>query len=424
MSRSYKDFLSDKLKKDHGCGIDHGSLNENLFPFQKDIVSWSLKKGMSSIFADCGLGKTIMELAWAEQIPGRVLIVAPLAVGIQTQHEGDKFGVKATYCRDDDDRHQIAITNYEMLHNFDLNEFHGIVLDESSILKSFTGKVRNQIINGVQHIPYRLAATATPSPNDLMEIGNHSEFVSNYSMAEMLATYFVHDGGETQKWRLKGHAKNDFWQWMCSWACYIRKPSDIGHTDSAFVLPQLKTHHVTVEDVDNDTDLLFAMPASTLSERQQARKRTIQDRVNATAQLCNGDANQWLVWCNLNAENDALAKAIPDAVTVKGSDSIDKKTKALMGFTDGSVRVLVTKPSIAGFGMNWQHCNNMVFTGLSDSYEQFYQAVRRSWRFGQKKQVNVYVVTADTEGAVVSNIKRKEASADMMYEGMKGYLLK
>jgi len=362
---------------------------------------------------------TPMQLEWAQHVPGRVLIVAPLAVAAQTVAEGVKFGIHCEYAKtlaDTDSR--IVVTNYERLSAFEPSAFNGVVLDESSILKAFTGKIRNQIIEQFGRVPFRLACTATPAPNDYMELANHAEFVGAMTRTEMLAHFFVHDGGETQKWRLKGHAEGDFWKWLCSWAVMIRKPSDLGYSDDNFILPPKTIHHHTVQADNHDGDMLFAMEARTLQERLAARRGTIDKRAAAVAKLANADDEPWLIWCNLNSESETAAKMIPGAVEVHGSMKPEDKTKAMQDFTNGKIRVLVTKPKIAGFGMNWQHCRNMAFLGLNDSWESYYQAVRRCWRFGQTKPVEVHIVTADIEGAVVANINRKEADANRMAELM------
>lgn len=415
---NYQEFLKTKELSDPLTGIEPRKLSRHLFDFQRDIVSWALRRGRAAIFADCGMGKTIMQLEWARHIPGNVLILAPLAVSNQTVREGAKFGIKVMQCRTQDDvKTGINITNYEMLSHFQPEEFHGVVLDESSILKSYDGKTRTQIIEAFQETPFRLACTATPAPNDYMELGNHSEFLGIMNRSEMLSMFFVHDGGETQKWRLKGHAEDKFWKWVCNWGVMIRKPSDLGHHDGDFILPELMFNEVLVKS-NSTNGQLFAMPAATLQERIAARRETIGPRVLKCAEIVNKANGQWIVWCNLNSESEALKKAIPGSVEVKGSDTNEHKEMAMAGFVDGSVKILVTKPSIAGHGMNFQNCNNMAFVGLNDSYEQFYQAVRRTWRFGQKKPVNVYMIAADIEGAVVENIKRKEVDAMKMAEKM------
>ena len=296
---------------------------------------------------------------------------------------------------------------------------NGVLVHNSSILKSTDGKTRTALIQYAKAIPYRLAATATPAPNDFMELGNHAEFLDVLSRAEMLATFFTHDGGETAKWRLKGHAKKPFWKWVASWAVALRKPSDLGFEDNGFILPPLKILPVEVEDNYKSRGRLISVEAVTLEERRDVRRQTIPQRVAACADLVSKQPKEpWLIWCNLNAEGDALEKAIPGSVQVSGSDSEDVKEKALNDFSLGRIRVLITKPTIAGFGMNWQHCHNVVFVGLSDSYEQFYQAIRRCWRFGQTHPVSAWVITSTSEGAVVRNIKRKELQADEMMNGI------
>jgi superfamily II DNA or RNA helicase len=426
-SHDYESFLARKAFVDPPTGLSRvPTLNEYLFDFQRDIVTWALRRGRAAIFADCGMGKTPMQLEWARHVPGPVLILAPLAVAGQTIREAAKFGVEAEYVRSQAEIRasaaRIFVANYEMLQHFKPEHFAGIVLDESSILKAYDGATRTAIIEAFRATPFRLACTATPAPNDYMELGNHAEFLGAMSRVEMLSMFFVHDGGETQKWRLKGHAEADYWRWLCSWAVMIRKPSDLGYADGDFVLPELVMHDVTVGVDEPGSGQLFPLLAQTLQERLQARRDTLKDRVAHAAAIVNATDEPFLVWCNLNDESAQLARAIPGAVEVTGSDSADAKERAMLGFAAGNIRALVTKPSIAGFGMNWQHCRNMAFVGLSDSYEAFYQAVRRCWRFGQKKPVNVYVVTAETEGAVVANIKRKEADAVNMAENMVSHM--
>jgi superfamily II DNA or RNA helicase len=420
----YEEFLATKTAEDIPTGLSVvPPLNPMLFPFQHDIVRWALIRGRAAIFADCGLGKTPMQLEWARHIPGRVLIVAPLAVSRQTIREGVKFGVDVAQCQDGniaDIECPIVITNYERLHHFNPEDFTGIVLDESSILKSYTGKYRTDLIENWGGVQYRLACTATPAPNDFMELGSHAEFLGVMSRAEMLAMFFVHDGGSTQNWRLKGHAQDVFWRWMCSWSVMMRKPSDLGYDDGSFKLPELVIHEITVstESCELPDGMLFRMAASTLKERQVERRLTIDERAGVCANMVNGSDEPWLIWCNLNDEAAALKSHIDGAVEVSGADSLEVKEDRLLGFSAGEVTRLVTKPKIAGHGMNWQHCSNVVFVGLSDSYEQYYQAVRRVWRFGQTKTVNCYIITADTEGAVVQNIKRKERDAMRMADEM------
>lgn len=417
---AYDAFLEQKRLAAPAVGLQTvPALNRQLFDFQHDIARWALRRGRAAIFADCGLGKTPMQLEWAKHVPGDVLILTPLAVAQQTVREGQKFGIDVRYCRSQEQvEHGITVTNYEMLDRFQPQAFAGVVLDESSILKAYDGKTRNQIIAAFSETPFRLACTATPAPNDHMELGSHAEFLGAMTRAEMLSMFFVHDGGETQKWRLKGHAQSDFWRWVCSWAVMLRKPSDLGYKDRDFVLPELVYHEIVVRVDEPTSGMLFPMEAETLQERIAARRDTVVERVADTAAIVNESDEPFLVWCNLNAEGERLTRAIPDAIEVRGADSLREKEQGILAFTQGDRRVLVSKPSICGHGMNWQHCRNVAFVGLSDSWEQFYQAVRRCWRFGQKKPVNVYIVTAETEGAVLANIKRKESDAERMAEEM------
>lgn len=414
---TYDDFLKSKqiVSEAKGMDVPTESISGHLFDFQRDIVVWALKKGRSAIFAGTGLGKTLMQLEWSRHI-GNVLILAPLAVSQQTVAEGEKFGINVTICKSQDDvKDGINITNYERIDRFCFDRFDGVVLDESSILKSMTGKVRTQLIEVCRTVPYRLACTATPAPNDLMELCNHSEFLNVMSATEMLATFFVHDGGDTSKWRLKKHAKKSFWEWVASWAVMLTNPEELGYDGSLYQLPELSVIQHTVE-TEKDVGLLFQAEALTLQERQAARKNSIQQRAEECASLVKD--GQWLVWCNLNAEADALAKLIPDAVEVRGSDTPEKKEKAAIGFANGEIRVLISKPLIFGMGLNFQKCHQMAFVGLSDSFEQYYQSVRRCWRFGQENPVDVHVITADTEGAVVANIENKERIFSEMLKGM------
>lgn len=414
----YSEYIHRKALEAPIVGFDPDGLNSNLFPWQAEIVRWALRKGRACLFEDCGLGKTIQQLAWAEQIPGNVLILTPLAVAEQTASEARRFGIDAGVSRDGSIDHPITITNYEQMHRFDVSRFEGIVLDESSILKAQTGKIRTAIIDASREIPYRLACTATPAPNDHIELGNHAEFLGVMPMQEMLARFFVHDAAKTQDWRLKGHARDDFWAWVASWAVMLRTPADIGFDGERFELPPLtlQEHHISTGIVQEGE--LFAMAVNSLNDQRKARKETLRDRVSKVAEMVNGSDESWIVWCELNDEGNMLASAIPDAVQVSGSDSDDVKRERMLGFSSGAHRVLVTKPKIAGFGMNWQHCRNIAFVGLSHSWEQFYQAVRRCWRFGQDRDVFVHIVSTDIEAAVLKSIKRKQEAADEMAEEM------
>jgi hypothetical protein len=427
MADPYLDFVSQKAVVDPSTGIDPvPNLCSALFPFQRDIVAWALRRGRSALFAGTGLGKSLMELAWADALHRdrgiNTLLLTPLGVTEQMLDEAAKFGIGARHVRYQSEcGDSINITNYEKLERFDLSKFGAVILDESSILKSYDGKTRTALIEACQMIPFRLAATATPAPNDFMELGNHAQFLGAMSYTEMLAMFFVHDGGEVQKWRLKGHAESEFWKWLCSWAVMLRKPSDLGYENAGFDLPQLYTqqHTVAVEyEPDMETGFLFPVQAETMQERIGARRGTVMERVETAAALVNGNDRPWVCWCNLNSESESLTKAIPGAVEIRGSDSEHKKTSAAKGFTHGEFRVLVTKPSIFGFGMNWQHCRDTVFVGLNDSFEQVFQAVRRFWRFGQTKPVNVHFISSEIEGAVVANLRRKEADAERMADAM------
>lgn len=420
---SYESFIASKALKFESRGLESiPALSAHLFPWQAEIVSWALKLGRAAILADCGTGKTAMQLEWAKHIPGRVLILAPLAVAQQTvQTEAPKFGIEATYARnqsDADKGERITVANYEMLEHFDPAKFNGIVLDESSILKAFMGKTKRAILSAFKGTPYKLACTATPAPNDHMELGNHAEFLGVMQSNEMLAKYFINDPAHVGHYRLKGHAETSFWRWMASWAVMVRRPSDLGYSDDGFTLPPLNRQWHVVDTLSAADGYLFALPAASLSERISARRNSVGERVAKAIELANGNAEQWIVWCALNDESEALAKGINGAVEVRGSDTIEKKTQSLLDFVGGKLRVLVSKPSICGFGMNLQNCHNMVFVGLSDSWEQYYQAVRREWRFGQKETVNLHIVTASTEGAVVQNVLRKEEDAVRMAENL------
>lgn len=420
MSITYESFIQNKRATilSSGFSVNRDMIHNSLFDFQKDIVRWALRRGKAAVFAGTGLGKTRMQIEWGQHVHektgGDVLILAPLAVAAQTIREGQALGYDITMCRSQDDvRPGLNITNYEMLHHFEPVLFDGVVLDESSILKSFTGKMRNDLIESFAFTPYRLACTATPAPNDFMEIGNHAEFLGVMSRTEMLSMYFVHDGGDTSKWRLKGHAENTFWRWVASWGVVLEKPSDLGYSDDGYILPPLT---ITDNVIEVEGDI-----AKTLSQRQKARRETVEQRVTACAEIVNSTDKPFLVWCDLNIESELLTKAIPGAIEVKGSDKPAYKEKALLDFAAGKIRILVTKPSIAGWGMNWQHCSDMAFVGLSDSFEQVFQAVRRCYRFGQTKPVNVTMITSSREGATAENIKRKEADFQKMVSEMVKY---
>lgn len=428
----YQEFLSSKQHKFIDAGFEAGKLNPNLFDWQESVVRWALRKGRACLFEDCGLGKTLQQLAWADAVPGKVLVLAPLSVAGQTKAEADKFGIDAAVSMDGTVHPNITITNYEKIHLFMdsdgmLSQFDGVVLDESSILKAHNGKTRNAIIEGVQCVPYRLACTATPAPNDHMELGNHAEFVGAMTRWEMLSMFFINDGSDTKTYRLKGHAKEEFWSWVATWAFMVRTPEDIGFQCEGYDLPPLTTtEHIVNVNIVNEGEL-FAAPALTLNDQRRARRETLERRVQMLAGIVNASDDQWVVWCELNDEGNALAKAINGAVQVSGKDSDEDKIRKFEAFQNGDARVMVTKPKIAGFGLNWQHCHKMGFVGLSHSWEQYYQAVRREWRFGQTSPVDVHIVTTDAEIAVLENIKRKQSDADemaaQMVQMMKGEMM-
>lgn len=396
-----------------------------MFPHQRDLVRFALRRGRSAIFADTGLWKTRMQIAWADTVQREtcrdVLILAPLAVAQQTVEEAESVGVSINHAHDDSEiLPGINITNYDRLHKFDTERFGAVVLDESSCIKHHTSKTLQHLLDAFSRTPYRLCATATPAPNDWTELGTHAEFLGIRSRTEMLAEFFVHDGGDTAVWRLKGHARHLFWQWVASWGVMLRSPADLGYDDSAYRLPSLNVHQHTVESTHDQeaTGQLFALEAQTLMDRRSARRDSLSDRVSACADMVNADKQPWIVWCDLNAEGDALRAAIPDAVEIRGSDDMDVKERRLMDFANGKIRVLITKPSIAGFGLNWQHCARMAFVGVTDSWEAYYQAVRRCWRFGQKRPVDVHIFSSEQEGAVVANLKRKEEDAKKMSDAL------
>lgn len=438
---AYHDFLQRKQVEHMPSGPTNvRGLPSALKPFQKDIVKWALRLGRAAIFAGTGLGKTLQQLSWAQEIGKHtglpVLILTPLAVAQQTVSEAAKFGIKGVaYARDQSEAvTSIVVTNYDRVDKFDMSKFGAIVLDESSIIKSHESKTRAHLMEICRSIPYRLCCTATPSPNDFVELGNHAEFLGVLTAKEMLATWFVHDGSgratnmhnhgskPIADWRLKRHAERDFWRWISTWAVVIRHPRDIGYDGEGYDLPPLHKHQITipVEYSHNlDTGLLFPVEARTLQEQRAASRSSINTRVAAAAKLIEAKPDvPWLIWCHLNDEGDALRKAIPGSVEVRGSDDPEDKIERLVGFSNGTYKRLITKSSITGFGMNWQHCRDQIHVGLNNSFESQYQAIRRSWRFGQTQPVNIYCIAAETEGAVVANLEAKEAAADYMLQQM------
>lgn len=426
-SVDYDRIIAGKRRSHMSCGFDPLPFIAPLFDWQKQIVEWAVRKGRAALFEDCGLGKTIQQLEWASQVcrktGGSVLILTPLAVAEQTAAEATKFGIGAMVAVDGEcvSGPGIWITNYERLDRFDCGMFAGVVLDESSILKSFTGKTRRALTDAFSETPYRLACTATPSPNDYTELGQHADFLGVCSPAQMLSTYFINDTFNTGDWRLKRHAERDFWRWLASWAACISKPSDIGFSDDGYILPELRMHSVVV-DVDESKDRgddLFRIATLSATTMHREMRITSRARADAVASLVARSSDPWVVWCNTNDESSALSELIPEAVEVRGSDTTAHKRDALAGFVSGKYRVIITKPSIAGFGLNWQHCRNVAFVGLSYSFEDFYQALRRSYRFGQTLPVDAYIVQAATEGAIVRSINEKVEKHRNMQENMK-----
>lgn len=438
-SEQYQDFLTKKMQRPafRGFEIDANTLNPNMYPFQRDIVLWALRLGKAAVFSQVGTGKTIMQLSWANivsEYTGKpVLILAPLAVSGQTIREGAKFGIEAVYRRDETEieaSDRIVVTNYERLDKFSnfILSIGGIVLDESSILKNYTGKTKQAIIDTFRDTPYKLACSATPAPNDHLELGNHADFLDIMPSSEMIMRWFTNDTMEAGNYRLKKHAERDFWRWLTSWAVCITKPADLGddYDMPEFELPALNIigHYVAAnneaikEAWANGRLLPDTAPSST--KLGKVKRQSLQDRLRLCQDLIASidDDEPILIWCNLNDEADALAKAFPEAVEVRGTDSADSKTKKLLGFSDGVHRILITKPTIAGHGMNWQHCNQAIFFGLDFSFESFYQAKGRNHRYGQQRDVNCHVIFAETEGNVIQTLYRKQASFEEMQSSM------
>lgn len=408
----YAEFLQNKSRLWQGHGITPSALPSQLFTFQALLTNWALRKGRACIWADTGLGKTFMQVAWAQQIPGRVLILAPLCVGEQTKHEAVKLGIKVSDFSETADFCGIEILNYERLHQVDPSRYSGIVLDESSILKSVDGKTRTKLIAMFKDTPYKLCCTATPAPNDIAELANHCEFLGIMTRAEMLATFFVHD---QDGWRLKGHASHAFYRWLVSWGIFLRKPSDLDFDDAGYILPPLHIHEIVSGVSDPATrGSLFPGMSDGIKGRLRVRQATVHDKVEAVVNLIGVDDSPCLIWCGLNTEQEALRRALPGACSVAGSDSENEKKKRLGAFLSGEVNILITKPRIAGFGLNMQHCARMIFVGLGDSYEQYYQAIRRCWRFGQTRSVAVWIIVAPDEVQIVENVQRKEQEAEQM----------
>lgn len=423
---TYQEFLKKKSQEHEGSGIKTLWMPSSMFKFQESLTEWAIWKGRGAIFADCGLGKTLMQLVWAENIHRatnkNILILTPLAVAYQTVREGEKFGIQGQVSREGMAYKGITITNYERLHYFNPQDFIGVVCDESSILKSFDGTTRQAITQFMLKMPYRLLATATAAPNDYIELGTSSEALGYLGHMDMLARFFKNEQnncaakrfyGEAPAWRLKGHAEIPFWKWVCSWARACRKPSDLGFSDDQFKLPSLDELRHMVDTDKKPEGMLFNLPASNLFEQREERKRTLQERCEMAAQLASHERPA-LVWCHLNDEGDVLEKIIPGCIQISGKDSDKAKEEKFTAFTMGEARCLVTKPKIGAWGLNWQHCADIVYFP-SHSYESYYQAVRRCWRFGQKQNVTVNLVMTEGEIKVMDNLQRKSEQASEMF---------
>lgn len=415
----YQTFLKSKVHPDDQFGFTPIILPDFLFGFQRFLVDWAIRKGRAALLEDCGVGKSCQELVVAENVLRKtnkpVLILTPLAVGPQMVKEGEKFGIECKQTRNGKVHKGINVTNYEKLHLYDPSQFSLIVCDESGILKSYEGKLRRRITDALHKVKYRLLATATPSPNDYMELGNSSEALGSMGRGQMLGMFFTNGGESTQQWELKGHARKRFWRWVCSWARACRKPSDLGFDDEGFILPELITRQFTVDSPVKRSGFGF-IPAKTLDDQRKERRLTIVERCEKVAELM-PENDYALVYCHLNPEGDLLEKLIPGAVQVAGKDRDEEKEERLAAFAAGQIKILVTKPKIAGFGLNFQHCNQITLFP-SHSFESYYQTVRRCWRFGQKRKVYVNIVSSIGEGLVISNMQRKEKAADAMFSAL------
>ena len=434
MNNGYAKFIERKLGVERGSGFEPTFVPDFLYDFQRAIVEWSVRQGRGAIFADCGLGKTPMQLVWAENVHRKtgkpVLILTPLAVAAQTVQEGAKFGIEIVRSNDGKPRNGITVTNYHKLHHFDPTDYGGIVCDESSILKSFDGKYRNLITEYMKQVPYRLLATATAAPNDYIELGTSSEALGYLGHVDMLSRFFKNQQqtvgqrrmcGKAMQWRFKGHAEGHFWRWVCSWARAMRKPSDLGFDDDRFDLPKLIEREHLIEAERPRAGLLFDLPATGMQEEREEMRRTIKERCEFAAEIANSLTEPVVVWCHYNPEGDLLTKLIDGAVQVKGSDSPEVKEERLHGFSTGKLRVLVTKPKIGAWGLNWQHCARVIYFP-SHSYEQYYQAVRRCWRFGQERPVTVDIVTTEAGHNIMENLRRKATQADEMFTALVGHM--
>jgi hypothetical protein len=423
---TYDEFLEKKKYTVQPSGFECGQLNSKLFDFQEGVDRWAIRRGSAGIFADCGLGKTPMQLVYGHEVcehtGGDVLILAPLAVSQQTKDEGDKFGIKVNICRSQDDvRRGINITNYEMLEHFKPEHFTGVILDESSILKSFMGKTKRQITSAFKNTPYKLSCTATPAPNDHMELLNQAEFLGVMRSCEALSIWFINDTMSCGKYRLKNHAVKPFWEWVSTWAVCMSKPSDIGYSDDGFILPELRTHEMIVDIDEFDHEYkngFFRKIEKNATSFHKEKRLTAEQRAEACTEIATSSQDQYLIWCNTNYEADALKKRIPGAVEVRGDDTLTAKEHAALQFKDGSIRLLISKPTIFGYGLNFQNCHKSIFCGLDYSYENYYQAKRRTWRFGQKYPVDIYTVIGSTEKQILDTIHEKEKLQDLMKQNM------
>lgn len=428
---NYSSFILNKSQLESQFGFNPVFLPDCLFDFQKYLVTWAIKQGRGALFADCGMGKTLMELVIAQNIVehtnGRVLILNPLAVSYQTVREAQKFGIECTRSNHGElNGHKIIVTNYERLHYFNQQDFIGVICDESSILKSFEGVTRIAITEFMKKIPYRILATATAAPNDFPELGTSSEALGFLGHIDMLNRFFKNDRnnssngryfGKQMEWRFKGHAEKNFWRWVTSWARAIRKPSDYNFPDGDFILPELVENEHLIEINEPPEGMLFNLPAIGQQEQRKERKRTVEQRCEKAASLVNDTGKPALVWCHLNPEGDYLEKIIPDAIQISGKDSEDEKESKFLSFIRGDARVLITKPKIGAWGLNLQHCSHITYFP-DHSYEQYYQGIRRCWRFGQKNSVTVDIVTTEGERMIMSNVKRKAAQADKMFASL------
>lgn len=422
----YRGFLDRKTHLGNQSGFSPLFMPDFLFPFQRALTTWALEKGRCAIFADCGLGKTPMQLVWAQNVVEKtckpVLVLTPLSVGAQTVREAEKFGIEAKQSRDGQVAAPITITNYQQLHKFDWKQFGGVVCDESSILKSVDGAIKSQVTDFMRKLPYRLLCTATAAPNDYIELGTSSEALGDLGFMDMLNRFFKKSEQTMSRreefrsglYRFRGHSEKDFWRWICSWARAVRKPSDIGFPDDAYRLPELQAVEHIITARTSNPDFLFDMPAVGLAEQRSERRRTINERCELAASLINATNKPAVAWCHLNEEGHMLEKMIPGAVEVEGNDWDEFKEETFDAFASGQIRVLVSKPIIAGFGLNWQHCAHQTFFP-SHSFEQWYQAIRRCWRFGQKQPVRVDVISSEGEAGVLANLNRKAHQAEQMF---------